>query len=75
VCVCGVFFWLVGITSSDEKAKDLKQRAKFDEVINYKKVDDLHQTLLKVAPFGIDIVFDTVGGDFLGMSKTKEIFF
>jgi NADPH-dependent curcumin reductase CurA len=56
----------VGMTNSQERANELKRKAKFDEVINFKETRHLRQEILKVAPHGIDIVFDTMGGDFLG---------
>eukprot|EP00118_Oscarella_pearsei_P024636 m.306485 g.306485 ORF g.306485 m.306485 type:complete len:335 (+) comp41290_c0_seq1:110-1114(+) len=53
---------VVGYAGSDEKIEMLKTMG-FDEAFNYKKVD-LHETLSKAAPKGVDIYFDNVGGDF-----------
>lgn len=49
---------VIGITSSDEKIKWLKDLG-FDYIINYKK-DDLKEALVQAAPNGIDCFFDNV---------------
>lgn len=57
---------VVGTAGSAEKAEYLKSLG-FDEVINYKEVNDPEaiQTALKAAaPDGIDKYFDNIGGDF-----------
>lgn len=53
---------VVGIAGSDKKIAFLKEELGFDEVINYKKVQDIAQELQTVCPNGIDIYYDNVGG-------------
>ena len=52
----------IGITSSNNKAIMCKSKFGYDEVINYKQVNDLSNSLKKIAPNGIDCFFDNVGG-------------
>ena len=54
---------VVGITGSDEKAKLLKTKFKFDSAINYKTVPDLNLAIRNACPRGVDIYFDNVGGE------------
>ncbi|XP_038047403.1 prostaglandin reductase 1-like [Patiria miniata] len=54
---------VIGFAGSDEKVAWLKQLG-FDEAFNYKKIKDLDATLKSVAPNGIDIYYDNVGGQF-----------
>ena len=53
----------IGFTSSDEKAEICKTEFGYDEVINYKKTDNLSSCLKQIAPNGIDCFFDNVGGE------------
>lgn len=50
---------------SDEKVRWLKEEINVDAAFNYKMYDDLNIALKEVAPHGIDIYFDNVGGDHL----------
>jgi len=52
---------VIGTCSSDEKVEFLKKLG-CDRVINYKK-EDLNAVLRKEYPSGIDIVYESVGGD------------
>ncbi|XP_062512869.1 prostaglandin reductase 1-like [Corticium candelabrum] len=52
----------IGYAGSDEKVEYLKSIG-FDHAFNYKKVD-LHESLSKAAPDGINAFYDNVGGDF-----------
>jgi len=54
---------VIGIAGSDEKCKMLKEELHFDATINYKKCKDMKEAIRKVAPEGIDVYFDCVGGD------------
>jgi NADPH-dependent curcumin reductase CurA len=54
---------IVGITGSDEKAKLLKSKFKFDNAINYKTTPDLSEAIRNACPNGVDIYFDNVGGE------------
>jgi len=52
---------VIGTCSSDDKVEFLKKLG-CDRVINYKK-EDLNSVLRKEYPKGIDIVYESVGGD------------
>ena len=54
---------IIGFTSSDEKAEICKKEFGYDEVINYKKADNLSSCLNQIAPNGVDCFFDNVGGE------------
>jgi len=56
---------VIGSAGRDEKLLWLKEKAGVDAVINYKTTDDLAKELGKLAPDGIDVYFDNVGGDHL----------
>eukprot|EP01018_Ginkgo_biloba_P009022 Gb_37319 [translate_table: standard] len=56
---------VVGITSSDEKVRLLKEEFGFDEAFNYKAETDWDAALTRYFPEGIDIYFDNVGGRML----------
>ncbi|XP_070551370.1 putative NADP-dependent oxidoreductase YfmJ [Ptychodera flava] len=53
---------VIGFAGSDDKVEYVKSLG-FDEAFNYKTID-LDETLKKVAPNGVDIYFDNVGGKF-----------
>uniref|UniRef100_A0A0B7AVZ9 15-oxoprostaglandin 13-reductase n=1 Tax=Arion vulgaris TaxID=1028688 RepID=A0A0B7AVZ9_9EUPU len=52
---------VIGLAGSEDKCKYIKEIG-FDHAINYKK-EDISSVLDKVAPDGVDIYFDNVGGD------------
>ncbi|KKK22066.1 hypothetical protein P175DRAFT_0483038 [Aspergillus ochraceoroseus IBT 24754] len=52
---------VIGSAGTDEKVKILKEELGFPFAFNYKKVDIL-QEIKRVAPGGIDIYYDNVGG-------------
>ncbi|OLO37097.1 NADP-dependent oxidoreductase [Alkalihalophilus pseudofirmus] len=54
---------VVGIAGSDEKLKYLKDELGFDDIMNYKKVQDIYQELDRLCPNGIDVYYDNVGGE------------
>ncbi|TWU08085.1 NADP-dependent oxidoreductase [Stieleria varia] len=56
---------VIGSAGKPEKMEWLKDKAGIDECINYKEVDDLSSELASLAPDGIDVYFDNVGGDHL----------
>ena len=56
---------VIGSAGKDEKIKWLTEKAGVDAVINYKTTDNLTEELGKLAPDGIDVYFDNVGGDHL----------
>lgn len=56
---------VVGSAGTPEKMEWLKDKAGIDAVINYKQTEDLKGELAHLAPDGIDVYFDNVGGDHL----------
>jgi len=56
---------VIGSAGSANKIEWLKEKAGVDEVFNYHDVDDVSQKLAELAPDGIDLYFDNVGGDHL----------
>ncbi|KAI8322583.1 NAD(P)-binding protein [Martensiomyces pterosporus] len=55
---------VIGAAGSDDKVEYVKSLGA-DEAFNYKTSGDFVQAIKKVAPEGIDIYFDNVGGEFL----------
>lgn len=55
---------VVGIAGSDDKCKWLTEEAGFDAAINY-KTEDVGAALDKHCPNGIDINFESVGGEIM----------
>ncbi len=56
---------VIGSAGKEEKIDWLRDKAKVDAVINYKTTNDLAEELGKLAPAGIDVYFDNVGGEHL----------
>lgn len=56
----------VGIAGGAAKCSWLQDTLGYDQVIDYKSAEPLEQQLQKVAPEGMDIVYDNVGGPMLG---------
>lgn len=56
---------VIGSAGSPKKIEWLKDKAGVDECVNYKEVDDLAGALKALAPDGIDVYYDNVGGDHL----------
>ncbi|XP_071836129.1 prostaglandin reductase 1-like isoform X2 [Apostichopus japonicus] len=56
---------VIGAAGTEEKVKYLKSELGFDEAYNYKTVtpDKLKDELKKLAPDGIDVFFENVGGE------------
>eukprot|EP00057_Strongylocentrotus_purpuratus_P001323 XP_001198144.1 PREDICTED: prostaglandin reductase 1 isoform X1 [Strongylocentrotus purpuratus] len=54
---------VIGSAGSEEKCEYLKELG-FDEVFNYKTTKNLDAKLKELAPEGIDVYFDNVGGEF-----------
>jgi NADPH-dependent curcumin reductase CurA len=55
---------VIGSAGGEEKAAFLREIG-VDHVIDYKKVPDLTKALMDVAPKGIDVYFENVGGEHL----------
>src|SRR6266481_608633 len=53
---------VIGSAGSDDKVDWLKREGGCDHAINYKTAGDLTKALSKLAPGGIDIYFENVGG-------------
>jgi NADPH-dependent curcumin reductase CurA len=53
--------YVVGIAGTDEKTAWLRE-LRFDATINYRTRDDYDAALAEVAPGGVDVYFDNVGG-------------
>lgn len=56
---------VIGSAGKPEKIQWLKDKAGIDAVINYKETSDLAGELRKLAPDGVDVYFDNVGGEHL----------
>ena len=56
---------VIGSAGKPEKIEWLKGKAGIDECFDYNQVDDLAGKLTSLAPDGIDVYFDNVGGDHL----------
>ncbi len=54
----------IGVTGSDEKCRWLTQELGYDAAINY-KTENLRERFGELAPEGLDVVFDNVGGTVL----------
>lgn len=55
---------VIGAAGSKEKVQWLQEKAKI-EAFNYRETEDLPSTLKELAPEGIDLYWDNVGGPFL----------
>ncbi len=53
---------VVGIAGTDEKVDLLKTKFGFDAGINYNTTNDMATAIKKLAPNGVDVYFDNVGG-------------
>lgn len=60
----------IGLTGSDEKCRWLVDELGFDDAINYKGAD-LRSALKNACPTGIDVFFDSVGGEILNTVLTR----
>jgi prostaglandin reductase 1 len=54
---------VIGLTGSDEKCRFIENELGFDRAINYKS-KNLHKQLKQYVPNGIDVYFDSIGGEF-----------
>lgn len=55
---------VVGIAGGAEKCRWLKEKARFDDVIDYKH-ENVDARIKATCPKGVDVFFDNVGGDIL----------
>jgi NADPH-dependent curcumin reductase CurA len=62
---------VVGFAGSEEKVEWLTDGLGFDAAINYKQVEDYRAALDDVAPGGVDVYFDNVGGPITDAVFTK----
>lgn len=56
---------VIGFVGSDEKAELITKEFGFDAAINYKTTKDLAGAVNELAPEGVDIYYDNVGGNIL----------
>ena len=54
---------VIGIAGTDDKVRLLETEFGFDKAINYKTTPDIKAAIRTLAPEGIDIYFDNVGGE------------
>lgn len=62
---------VIGSAGSERKLQWLKAVAKVSDAIDYKATGDLAGTLRTLAPRGVDVYFDNVGGDHLEAALTN----
>ncbi|MFC7133636.1 MULTISPECIES: NADP-dependent oxidoreductase [Salinibaculum] len=62
---------VVGSAGTDEKVEWVTDDLGFDAAINYRDVDDYRAALDDVAPDGVDVYFDNVGGPLTDAVFTK----
>jgi NADPH-dependent curcumin reductase CurA len=62
--------YVIGSAGSDDKCRWLKDELGLDAAINYKK-EELRTALKSVAPRGIDVYFDNVGGEHLNAALPR----
>jgi NADPH-dependent curcumin reductase CurA len=55
---------VVGIAGGADKCRWLKENARFDDVIDYKR-ENVDQRIAALCPKGVDVFFDNVGGEIL----------
>ena len=56
---------VIGIVGSADKARLITQRLGFDAAVNYRETTDLAAAVTALAPEGVDVYFDNVGGSTL----------
>lgn len=61
---------VIGMAGSDEKCQWLRDAARLDAVVNYKR-EDLRESLEQHCSNGIDMYFDNVGGDVLNAAMER----
>ena len=61
---------VIGMAGSDEKCQWLRDAARLDAVVHYKR-EDLRDSLDRHCPNGIDMYFDNVGGDVLNAAMER----
>ena len=61
---------VIGIAGSAEKCRWLIERAGFDAAINYKR-EEVGAALSALAPNGIDVYYDNVGGEILDLALAR----
>ncbi len=60
----------VGLTGSDDKCAWLTEELGYDAAINH-RASDLRDALKEACPRGVDVFFDSVGGDILDTALTR----
>lgn len=60
----------IGLTGSDDKGRWLVDELGYEAALNY-KTTDLRDALVRACPNGIDVFFDSVGGDILNAALSR----
>ena len=63
---------MIGFVGSEDKLEWCKNELGFDHVFNYKKVN-FSEALTQVAPDGVDMFFDNIGGDYYHTIVNKHM--
>ena len=63
---------VIGITGSDAKIDFITRELGFDGGLNYKEVNDLGTALRRLAPDGVDMYYENVGGP-IGQAVMNEL--
>ncbi|MBM3505499.1 MAG: NADP-dependent oxidoreductase [Alphaproteobacteria bacterium] len=53
---------VIGLTSTDHKCETILRDFGYDEAINYRTTNDLAAAIRRIAPKGVDMYYDNVGG-------------
>ncbi len=64
---------VIGLTSTDRKCEAIVNQFGYDDAINYRSTNDLAAAIRKLAPKGVDMYYDNVGGPIaVAVAKTMN---